>query len=143
MPGHPEFAIGAIASGGVRVLNEDAVHQGLGQPFHNAEHDRDRVVAHPGDLYGSAPAVRRANSSRTVCTASFSAFRKSRWIPGETYHLLSAVCSACSCALCSDAVFLITAISANPSWPSGAPPNTSSCERTRPSVQPLTSDPSV
>src|SRR6202008_2583001 len=25
MPGHPEFAIGAIASGGVRVLNEDAV----------------------------------------------------------------------------------------------------------------------
>jgi putative phosphoribosyl transferase len=26
MPGHPEFAIGAIASGGVRVLNEDAVH---------------------------------------------------------------------------------------------------------------------
>src|ERR671931_2579108 len=26
MPGHPEFAIGAIASGGVRVLNDDAVH---------------------------------------------------------------------------------------------------------------------
>jgi putative phosphoribosyl transferase len=25
MPGHPEFAIGAIASGGVRVLNEDTV----------------------------------------------------------------------------------------------------------------------
>src|ERR1051325_6933928 len=25
MPGHPEFAIGAIASGGIRVLNEDAV----------------------------------------------------------------------------------------------------------------------
>jgi len=25
MPGHPEFAMGAIASGGVRVLNEDAV----------------------------------------------------------------------------------------------------------------------
>src|SRR6266571_8616233 len=25
MPGHPEYAIGAIASGGVRVLNEDAV----------------------------------------------------------------------------------------------------------------------
>jgi len=25
MPGHPEFAIGAIASGGVRVLNEDAI----------------------------------------------------------------------------------------------------------------------
>src|SRR2546423_13916589 len=25
MPGHPEFAIGAIASGGVRVLNEEAV----------------------------------------------------------------------------------------------------------------------
>jgi putative phosphoribosyl transferase len=25
MPGHPEFAIGAIASGGVRVLNEDVV----------------------------------------------------------------------------------------------------------------------
>jgi len=26
MPGHPELAIGAIASGGVRVLNEDLVH---------------------------------------------------------------------------------------------------------------------
>ena len=26
MPGHPEFAIGAIASGGVRVLSEDAIH---------------------------------------------------------------------------------------------------------------------
>src|SRR5438093_8231179 len=26
MPGHPEFAIGAIASGGVRVLSEDVVH---------------------------------------------------------------------------------------------------------------------
>jgi putative phosphoribosyl transferase len=25
MPGHPEFAIGAIASGGVRVLSEDAI----------------------------------------------------------------------------------------------------------------------
>jgi predicted phosphoribosyltransferase len=25
MPGHPEFAVGAIASGGVRVLNEDVV----------------------------------------------------------------------------------------------------------------------
>src|SRR6185436_20664167 len=25
MPGHPEYAMGAIASGGVRVLNEDAV----------------------------------------------------------------------------------------------------------------------
>src|SRR5438093_13655454 len=25
MPGHPEFAMGAIASGGVRVLNEDAI----------------------------------------------------------------------------------------------------------------------
>src|ERR687887_251976 len=25
MPGHPEFAIGAIASGGVRVLSEDVV----------------------------------------------------------------------------------------------------------------------
>ncbi len=25
MPGHPEFAIGAIASGGIRVLNEDVV----------------------------------------------------------------------------------------------------------------------
>ena len=25
MPGHPEFAIGAIASGGVRVLNEDTI----------------------------------------------------------------------------------------------------------------------
>src|SRR5207247_8787839 len=26
MPGHPEYAIGAIASGGVRVLSEDVVH---------------------------------------------------------------------------------------------------------------------
>jgi putative phosphoribosyl transferase len=26
MPGHPEFAIGAIASGGVRVLSEDVLH---------------------------------------------------------------------------------------------------------------------
>lgn len=25
LPGHPEFAIGAVASGGIRVLNEDAV----------------------------------------------------------------------------------------------------------------------
>jgi len=25
MPGHPEFAMGAIASGGIRVLNEDAI----------------------------------------------------------------------------------------------------------------------
>src|SRR3989442_6139128 len=25
MPGHPEFAMGAIASGGVRVLSEDAI----------------------------------------------------------------------------------------------------------------------
>src|SRR5258708_32631533 len=25
MPGHPEFAMGAIASGGVRVLNEDVI----------------------------------------------------------------------------------------------------------------------
>jgi putative phosphoribosyl transferase len=27
MPGYPEFAIGAIASGGVHVLNEDAIHE--------------------------------------------------------------------------------------------------------------------
>jgi predicted phosphoribosyltransferase len=27
LPGHPEYAMGAIASGGVRVLNEDAVRQ--------------------------------------------------------------------------------------------------------------------
>jgi predicted phosphoribosyltransferase len=27
MPGHPEFAIGAIASGGVRVLSEDVIHE--------------------------------------------------------------------------------------------------------------------
>lgn len=27
LPGHPEYAIGAIASGGVRVLNDDAIRQ--------------------------------------------------------------------------------------------------------------------
>jgi predicted phosphoribosyltransferase len=27
LPGHPEYAIGAIASGGIRVLNDDAVRQ--------------------------------------------------------------------------------------------------------------------
>src|SRR5688500_11820940 len=31
VPGHPELAMGAIASGGVRVLNEDLIHD-LGIP---------------------------------------------------------------------------------------------------------------
>ena len=33
MPGHPEYAMGAIASGGVRALNDDAVRwHGISQP---------------------------------------------------------------------------------------------------------------
>ncbi len=39
MPGHPEYAMGAIASGGVRVLSEDVVRaHGIPQP------DIDAVV---------------------------------------------------------------------------------------------------
>jgi len=44
VPGHPELAMGAIASGGVRVLSDDLVRQ-LGIPMHAVEETTTREQA--------------------------------------------------------------------------------------------------
>src|SRR5688572_12877100 len=41
MPGHPEFAMGAIASGGVRVLNEDVIRW-----YAIREHEIEAIARH-------------------------------------------------------------------------------------------------
>jgi predicted phosphoribosyltransferase len=60
MPGHPEYAIGAIASGGVRVLSEEAIR------WHGIPASAIEAIADLGQIWNSSAQTGLSNLSHAM-----------------------------------------------------------------------------